>query len=136
MNTATYEIEYNSPFDQPNYTGSPERRLMLAILERAILDYVGNDPREIEGASDWLFADESVSEDEFSFAWVCSELDLDAARVAEYIRAMPKRGNNRVAPWYITKREQPKEASEEAKIYKFDAQKKKSIYKEPMRKAS
>ena len=34
----------------PNMTGTPERRLLLAVLERAILDYVGNDEREFEQA--------------------------------------------------------------------------------------
>ena len=104
MNTAPlYSVEHNSSFDAPNATGSPERRLLLAILERAILDFVGNDLREVQGAAEWIFADDSDENDEFTFSWLCTELDLDQSQIAEYIRAMPKRGNHRIAPWYLTK---------------------------------
>lgn len=104
LNT-TYSTEINSFFDAPNFTGSPERRLLLAILERAILDFVGNDSREIQGSSDWIFSDGDNEnyENEFSFVWVCEQLDLDPERIANYISAMPKRGNHRIAPWYLTK---------------------------------
>ena len=88
----------------PNMTGSPERRLLLAILERAILDYVGNDQREVEEAEEWLFGDtESVPYDRFSFAWICEQLDLDLNKITSKIRGMPRRGNRKVAPWYFMK---------------------------------
>jgi hypothetical protein len=98
----------SSLFDVPNSTGSPERRLLLAVLERAILDFVGNDPREVEEAAEWLFGD-LPSEDEddtppptqFSFVWICEELDLDPLSIAAKIRLMPKRGARKVAPWYF-----------------------------------
>ena len=113
MNTApSYEIETLSLFDSPNETGSPERRLLLAILERAILDFVGNDAREVEGSAEWLFGDDSGNDDEFSFNWVCLQLDLDTAQIAEQIRRMPKRGSHRIAPWYITKNYGEKVAEE------------------------
>jgi len=89
-------------FDAPNVTGTPERRLLLAILERAILDYVGNDQKEISEADEWLFTfdpEEAI----FSFPWLCRELDLDFKDIAEKIRSMPRRGSRRVAPWYFTK---------------------------------
>lgn len=104
MNTQTpYTTESNSYYEEPNFTGSPERRLLLAILERAILDFVGNDTREIQGSSDWMFSDDSDDDGEFSFGWVCRQLDLDPDSIAEHIRAMPKRGSHRIAPWYLTK---------------------------------
>jgi hypothetical protein len=85
-------------------TGSPERRLLLAILERAILDYVGNDPREIDEAEQWLFGDtERGTTQQFSFGWVCEQLDLDAPKIAEKIKSMPRRGNRKIAPWYFSK---------------------------------
>lgn len=91
-------------YDRPNMTGSPERNLLMAVLERAILDLVGNDPREAEQANDWLFGDlDNPTYDEFSFPWVCQELDLDHRNIAALIRAMPKRGNSRIAPWYLTR---------------------------------
>lgn len=98
-------------FDAPNGTGSPERRLLLAILERAILDYVGNDEREMREAEEWLFGweDDSEDDDSFSFVWLCKELDLSARDISEKIRSMPRRGNQRVAPWYFTRWEQQQE---------------------------
>ena len=100
----SYTADLGSFYDSPNLTGSPERRLLVAILERAILDFVGNDSREIQGSFDWLFTDESEEDaTEFSFSWVCQQLDLDPSTISEHIRAMPKRGNHRIAPWYLTK---------------------------------
>lgn len=102
-------------FEIPNLTGTPERRLLLAILERAVLDLVGNDEKEAQEAEDWLFG-ELLSEETdiaqsrahhaamFSFPWVCDQLDLDQARISTKIRNMPKRGKNRIAPWHLAKR--------------------------------
>jgi len=91
-------------FEAPNLTGSPERNLLMAILERAILDYVGNDSREVEEAEQWLFEEiDNPSLDEFTFPWICQELDLDYRKTALMIRSIPKRGSRRIAPWYITK---------------------------------
>jgi hypothetical protein len=93
-----------SLFDMPNQTGTPERRLLAAILERAILDYVGNDEKEMLEAGEWIFADaDSAMAGEFSFPWLCRELDLDVKFISEKIRAMPKRGSHRIAPWYFSK---------------------------------
>lgn len=93
-------------FDEPQLTGTPERRLLLAILERAILDYVGNDPEEMQLAGEWLFdreENDGESLSPFSFLWLCQELDLDAEEISATIRAMPRRGKNRVAPWYFAR---------------------------------
>ena len=101
-------FEYDSQDDEfelfagYNPTGSPERRLLLGILERAILDYVGNDKREADQAKSWIHSSDTI-EDEFSFAWICNQLDLDPSSTAAYIQALPKRGTSRVAPWYTMK---------------------------------
>jgi hypothetical protein len=101
---AHVDHDFNSIFGAPNQTGSPERRLLLAILERAILDYVGNDVREIAEAQEWLFDEEASSgRSNFSFKWICEQLDLDYSSIADKIKAMPRRGNRKVAPWYFTK---------------------------------
>lgn len=93
-------------FEEPNHTGSPERMLLLAVLERAILDYVGNDQKEALAAQEWIFGEPILDRAEpFSFPWICRELDLIPHAVSEMIRAMPKRGNNRIAPWYFTRKE-------------------------------
>lgn len=96
--------DYFNVVGAPNSTGSPERRLLLAILERAILDFVGNDAREVQEAEEWLFGtDETTLQNSFSFAWVCEQLDLDQVKIASKIRSMPRRGNRKVAPWYFMK---------------------------------
>lgn len=88
---------------EPNLTGSPERRLLLAILERAILDFVGNDLRELEHAEHWIFGENNEhSNEHFSFEWVCEQLDLDPGKISAKIKAMPRRGSRKVAPWYFT----------------------------------
>jgi len=102
MTSGTLEVSSSFLFEPYNERGSPERLLLLAILERAILDFVGNDTREAEQSNAWIFGDdEEHSAEAFSFAWVCKELDLDSKSVAKMIHAMPKRGTNRVAPWYF-----------------------------------
>lgn len=102
-------------FEIPNLTGTPERRLLLAILERAVLDLVGNDEKEASEAEEWLFGEmlaqraaEMIprSPSEFSFSWVCDQLDLEPNKISDKIRAMPKRGKHRIAPWHLAKRAQ------------------------------
>jgi hypothetical protein len=109
--TSSMSRDAMSVFGDAPLEGGPERRLLLAMLERAILDFVGNDPREVESAATWLFGrqvedgeQEEVPPTAFSFPWVCEGLDLDAARVAAFIRALPKRGTRRIAPWYFMDR--------------------------------
>lgn len=88
-----------------NLTGSPERNLLMAIIERAILDLVGNNALEEGRAKEWLFDDleKPGPHGEFSFPWICEELDLDVEETVQKIRQMPKRGERRVAPWYFAK---------------------------------
>jgi hypothetical protein len=76
----------------------------MAILERAILDYVGNDQKDLALAEEWIFAPRNENDfSPFTFGWVCRELDLDPGHTARQIEQMPKRGCHRVAPWYFTK---------------------------------
>lgn len=113
MNYPVLDTEINSIFDLPNMTGTPERRLLMAIFERALLDYVGNDQKEYEEAKEWLF--ESLPNDlmtDFSFAWVCQQLDLDIIEIRKRIEQMPRRGTSRIAPWYITKGYQTKDSEQ------------------------
>ena len=103
----TVDDEGTSWFEAPNQTGTPERRLILAVVERAVLDFVGNDAREAEAAEAWLFDDDDDdgenSASPFSMTWACQQLDLDITNIREQIKAMPKRGKNRVAPWYFSR---------------------------------
>lgn len=58
----------------------PEKRLLFAILERAVRDALGNCPDEAEAAQDWIFHDSGKEPEHFSFRWICLVLDVDKAR--------------------------------------------------------
>lgn len=90
-------------FQEPNMTGTPERNLLMAILERAIRDFVGNSSQESREAEEWLFEDCKQPFPEFSFPWICQQLDLVPERISNLIEGMPKRGEHRTAPWYFMK---------------------------------
>ena len=103
-----------SLYDQRSSLEQPERKLLVAMLERAILDYVGNDSKQVQAAEDWLFSGENQGNEAYSFNWICEQLDLDSGRTTEIIKAMPKRGTSRVAPWYMKPTPQRSEAAAEA----------------------
>mgnify|MGYP000955136856 CR=1 FL=1 len=64
---------------------SPEAELLLAILDRAVLDYYGNDETSEEEACDWLFggSDPNVP---FSLEWICDYLGLQSTNLRGHIR--------------------------------------------------
>ncbi len=101
-------------FEIPNLTGTPERRLLVAVLERAVLDLVGNDEKEAKQAEEWLFGEADELENSaivrsnptvLSFDWICDQLDLDSVQISQKIKAMPKRGRCRVAPWHMARQQ-------------------------------
>lgn len=87
-------------YDYPVVCGTPERNLLMAMMERAILDFVGNQEQEIEDAREWLFEDQEQIHRSWSFEWICEQLGLNQGKVLDTIKKMPKRGDNRTAPWY------------------------------------
>ena len=116
MTLVLIDSDAEETFGEPNRTGTPERNLILAILERAILDFVGNDEKEARLAEDWIFGHlKTETPEEFSFAWICHHLDLDKGKISGIIRAMPKRGDRRIAPWYFMKQSDAKKASQPMK---------------------
>lgn len=111
MDNRRIQFDYSTILNsEVSEQGSPERNMLMSLLERAILDYVGNNQKEIESAESWIFDDDNennASNKElnqiFSFKWICFALDLDHNFVRDTIKAMPKRGKNKVAPWYFDK---------------------------------
>ena len=101
----SFDVDALDMFGAQSERGTPERNLLMAVLERAILDFVGNDQREVEEAEEWIFDEEETESDStpFTFSWICQQLDLDRKFVAETVKGMPKRGAKRVAPWYFLK---------------------------------
>ena len=56
----------------------PERKLLTALLRRAILDFGGRNIALADSARQWIFADEGVGDgSHFSCAWVCEQLDIE-----------------------------------------------------------
>ena len=54
----------------------PEKRLLAAVLQRAITDYVGGEGEMKEGARSWLLDDEPTDAP-LTFRFICEALDLD-----------------------------------------------------------
>ena len=60
---------------------TPEQRLLFAILERAVRDFLGNRQQDLISARDWLFdLGEDAAKSPFSFDWVCEELGIDVGQ--------------------------------------------------------
>ena len=64
----------------------PEKRLLAAVLQRAITDYITGDGELREGAEFWLFDDEPTDAP-LTFAFVCEALDLDRDGLRTAIKA-------------------------------------------------
>jgi len=70
----------------------PERALLAAIIERAISDAIGN-TKDVKAGSRsearyWLEVDSDDDEApaEWSFKWICLELDLNPSKIRELVR--------------------------------------------------
>ena len=68
----------------------PERRLLAAVLQRAVSDFTGPDGRAAEEAAAWIFDKPEEPHGIFSFAWICEQLELDLAMVTEAIDRLPR----------------------------------------------
>ena len=54
----------------------PEKRLLAAVLQRAITDFVGGEGELREGARSWLLENEPTDAP-LTFKFICEALDLD-----------------------------------------------------------
>lgn len=59
----------------------PEKKLLSGLLFQAICDFHGLKDQERNAARSWF---ESTSTEEFTFAWILRELDLDIEPVIVY----------------------------------------------------
>jgi hypothetical protein len=62
----------------------PELRLLAAVLQRAIHDFVGGEGDVREGARSWLM-DEEPTDAPLSFKFICEALDLDSESLRKAI---------------------------------------------------
>lgn len=88
---------------------SPEERLLMAVVERAVRDYLGGSIEDQDCAEQWLFSEceENLNFDlvePFSFAWICHALSLDLGRVRSRIRNVFEMSRTGALPFYVDKR--------------------------------
>jgi hypothetical protein len=62
----------------------PEKRLLAAVLQRAITDYLSGDQDVQEDSAQWLLDDEP-SGSPLTFEFVCEALDIDPAGLRRQI---------------------------------------------------
>ena len=67
----------------------PEKRLLAAVLQRAITDYVGGEGELRESARLWLF-DEEPTDAPLSFRFICEALDLDVGSLRNAIESQAR----------------------------------------------
>lgn len=65
----------------------PERELLVATLDRAVLDYYGTNGEISTEAYDWIFSDEEPAQENevFSFRWICDHLGVEPGEVRQRI---------------------------------------------------
>lgn len=63
----------------------PEKRLLAAVLQRAITDFVFGEGELKEGARLWLMDDEPT-DSPLTFRFICEALDLDMASLRKAIQ--------------------------------------------------
>lgn len=85
------QVESSDHFQPEN----PEKKLLYALLRRAVLDYLGNDRVLREEAERWFFARSSEIDPEgYSFRWVCSQLEIVPEDFIRRLRAVSSLGEH------------------------------------------
>lgn len=71
---------------------TPEKRLLVSVLKRAINDYVGHYHTDMRceselmvDAQEWIKEDIEEHKAPFTFGWICEALDLDAKTIVRNI---------------------------------------------------
>lgn len=86
-------------FSAESSNSSPERRLLVAMLRRALFDFVGDNLADRRAAREWIFEGGRVSE-HFSFEWICLHLDIDSGLVKERLSSMKPGSVKASAHWF------------------------------------
>jgi len=103
-------LQYQEVYRENIQISYSERRLLMAILDRAIRDaflppnYVQKIPNYVTPARDWLGLDEPFLVDsnppEWSFDWVCDWLQINPVRLRIRLQSIIKSGQS---DYYRTK---------------------------------
>ena len=65
----------NGSVQRNNGGFNPERRLLAAVLQRAITDYLSGEGELQTSAREWLFGPDDANES-FGFSYICEALDF------------------------------------------------------------
>lgn len=89
------EISVSMEMDITEESGSnetlPEKRLMVEVIKRAILDWSSGEETLSKPAKDWFLYQEVEEPDLFSFQFICNMLDLDSKKLRNSIRLYVKK---------------------------------------------
>ncbi len=90
-------MKFNSDSDG-SVAGSniPEKRLLAAVLQRAITDYIAGEGDLREQARIWLFDDE-LTDAPLSFPFICEALDFEVPGIREAIQFQADSGGSLMA---------------------------------------
>ena len=86
------DIEYQfAAFSIEATETTPQKRLLVAILQRAIRDFIGIDAwgegeRIQEESESWLFDSDTDENEMFSFLYICQQLDFAPDRLRHEVR--------------------------------------------------
>ena len=86
--SAWTDIDFEDLLQSREWMSVPERRLLFAILERAVRDALGNHPAEAREAAEWIFSPPVDQPELFSFQWICEELEVDIPRFLANVERM------------------------------------------------
>lgn len=75
----------NNTVPRSNSSFNPERRLLAAVLQRAITDYLTGEGELQESAAEWIYGPEDSSES-FGFSYICEALDFHKEELRKAIR--------------------------------------------------
>ena len=76
----------NSSIPKSISSFNPERRLLAAVLQRAITDYLTCDGELKETAETWLYGPDAETADTFGFSYVCEALDFHQEELRKAVR--------------------------------------------------
>lgn len=75
----------NSSIPRSNGGFNPERRLLAAVLQRAIQDYLSCDGEIQASAEEWLYGADDA-QDTFGFNYICEALDFHKEELRKAIK--------------------------------------------------
>ena len=84
--------------------GIGEKKLLAALLKRAVLDYLGESGEHAVAAEQWIFDDLQVRPvKEYTFLWVCEHLGIEGPELASQLSIEKRQRRGREIRRYLEK---------------------------------